>query len=156
MPRQPPVRFFALGDKHDAGGVAIEAMQDSRPPVPTGEAPFLAVVDEPVDEGSRPSAARGMHDQVCLFVERQEMIVLVNDVERDGLGDELIDRLGRGDHVDLIAVARVIACLDDSPVDLDEPVREPRGGRHYVGRWHLPDRGDRDRRSDGEQRLRVQ
>src|SRR5947207_240186 len=55
LPGQTPVSFLTLGDEHDAGGVSVEAVEDPRPPIPAGEAPFLAVVDQAVDEVSGPS-----------------------------------------------------------------------------------------------------
>jgi hypothetical protein len=87
---QSPVGFIAFGDEHDSGGVAVEAVEDSRSPFAADGAPFFSVKDESVDESSGPSAARGVHDEIGLFVQSQEMFVFVNDVEWEwvrGLND---------------------------------------------------------------------
>ena len=73
-------------------------------------------MDQAIDESAGPDAAGGMDHQVGLLVEGEEMLVFVNDVERDGLGNQLADRLGRRDHFDLIARARAVAGLDDAAV----------------------------------------
>ena len=64
---------------------------------------LLAVVDQAVDERAGPFAAGGVDDQVGLLVQRQKMLVLVNDVQRNVFGNQLAHRLGRSDHVDLVA-----------------------------------------------------
>ena len=120
LPRQPPMRLIALGHQHDAGGVAVEAVQDPRPPVAVDRAPLLAVVNQPVDERPVPPAARGVDDQVGLLVQRQEVLVLVNDVQRDRLGNQLVDRLRRRDHLDLVAALELVARLGGLAVDLHE------------------------------------
>jgi len=42
--------------------------------------PLLAVVDQAVHQGAGPAAAGGVDDQVGLFVEGEEVIVLIDDV----------------------------------------------------------------------------
>ena len=48
------------------------------------------------------------------------MFVLVNDVEGDGLGGEMIDRLGGGDHADEIVGLDVVAGFGGFAVNGDE------------------------------------
>ena len=50
------------------------------------------------------------------------MFVFVDDVQRNRLGDDFIDRLRRRHHLDDVAVARVIARLGRLAVDLHQPV----------------------------------
>ena len=114
------MRLVALGHEHDAGGVAVEAVQDPRPPVAVDRAPLLAVMHQAVHQRPRPPAAGGMDHQVRLLVQRQEMLVLVNDVQRDRLGDELTDRLRRRHHVHQVAGLEVFARLGGLAVDGDE------------------------------------
>jgi hypothetical protein len=64
----------------------------------------------------------GKNHEVRLLVQRQEVLILIDDVERDRLGDQLADRLGRRDHLDLVPVARAVAGLDHAAVDLDQPL----------------------------------
>ena len=105
LPGDAPMGLVALGDEHDAGGVAVEAVQDARPPVAVDRAPLLPVVDQPVDQRAGPPAAGGVDHQVGLLVQGQQVIVFVDDLQRDRLGHDLVDRLRRGDHLHLVAFA---------------------------------------------------
>src|SRR3954470_23894790 len=60
LPGYPPVGFLAFGDEHDAGGVAVEAMENPGPPITAGLAPLLAVVHQAIYQCAGPPAARGM------------------------------------------------------------------------------------------------
>lgn len=89
-----------------------------------GETLLVAVVDESVDEGSGPFTAGGVDDEVGLFVEGEEVLVFVEDVEGDGFGDEFVDGLGWGDHFDEVAVLGVVGGFDDASVGGDEAVTD--------------------------------
>ena len=63
-----------------------------------------------------------MNDQIGLLVQRQKILILVNDIQRNRLGDDFVDRLRRRDHFHLIANPRVITGLCDFSIDLDQPL----------------------------------
>ena len=61
-----------------------------------------------------------MNDQIRLLIQRQKMLVFINNVQRDILRNNLIHRLRRSNHLHQIAIARMIARLGDPAVDLHQ------------------------------------
>ena len=90
--RQRLVRAVGLGDDHDAAGVLVEAVDDARPldAADAGKA-GAAMVDQRVDQRAGPVAGAGMDDEAGRLVDDDQVVVLVEDVERD----RLALRLGR-------------------------------------------------------------
>ena len=88
----------ALGDEEDARGVAVEAVDDAGAELAADAGEVADVVEQGVDEGARAVAGRGMHDDARRLVDRDQVLVLVEDRERDRLG---LDRDGaRLRHLD--------------------------------------------------------
>ncbi len=62
-----------------------------------------------------------MYHQVSLLVERQQVLVLVKNFQRNRFRHDLVDGLRRRDHLDGIPFPRVITGFDDLAVYGDEP-----------------------------------
>ncbi len=104
-----PMGFIGFGDEDEAGGVAIEAVDDAGAPGVgaggEGGVGILGVVDEGVDEGAGPVSAGGVNDEVGLFIDGEEGVIFVDDVEGNIFGEEGFgDGDGEGD-VDGVAGA---------------------------------------------------
>jgi hypothetical protein len=61
-------------------------VNDTRPGYSTDAAQIGAVVKECVDESSRYTAGGGMNDDIRRFVDYEEVVILVEDVQRNGFG----------------------------------------------------------------------
>ena len=124
------VGLVGFRDENHAAGVLVEAMDDAEAfaaPAP-GEV-RAAMVDERVDQRAGPVARGGMDDEAGLLVEREQGVVLVDDIERDCLagkigGDNGLHRLGvDGDAVPCPqAVARLT--LRGRGFEMDQPLFE--------------------------------
>ena len=124
LPPQASQGQFALGHQHYPGGVAVEAMNDSRAKhLPAGGqvadvAPVdFQVIRQGVDQGAGPVAARRMHYEVGLLVDRNEIVVLVDHIERDVLGRDFLGSIVGESHVDDVAGLDGVAALDGLPVN---------------------------------------
>ena len=89
---EPAVREVGLGDDHESRGVAVEPVHDAGSALgPAGQS--RAAGDERVDQRVVPMAWRGVDDQAGRLVDHGEVLVLVDDDERDGGGLESAGRL---------------------------------------------------------------
>ena len=92
---EPSMREVGLGDDHETGGVAIEAMHDAR-------ATFRAARQggaarhERVYQRVVPVPGCGMDDEPGRLVEDGEVIILVHDRQIDGVGPDGAGRLDVG------------------------------------------------------------
>ena len=91
------------------------------------------MVKKSVDEGTRPVAHAGVHDETRLLVDDDDVVVLIDDVEGYGLGQELqfVWRLGEEDADDVEGLDTVVG-LDDTVVHLD--AFGLGGGLYFVAR----------------------
>ena len=98
------VRPVVLRRHHQPGGVLVEAMHDARAPdaADPGKA-HPAMGDQRVDQGSGLVAGGRMHHQPFGLVDDDDVVVLIDDIERDILSG----RLGRDGlrHVDCDRIA---------------------------------------------------
>ena len=80
------VRPVVLGGYHEAGGVLVESMYDAgaADAADAGQA-VAAMRDQRVDERPGLVAGAGMNDQTLGLVDDDDVVVLVDDIERDGL-----------------------------------------------------------------------
>ena len=86
-------RGVRLGDDDRAAGVAVEAMDDARPPFAADVEDAGAAVEDGVDEGAVGVAGGGVDDEARGLVDDEDRVVLEEHGEGDVLGDE---RHGRG------------------------------------------------------------
>ena len=85
------MRAVGLGGDQQAGGVLVEAMHDAGPlDAADARKRRAAVGDQRIDQRAGRMPGRGMHGEALGLVDDDEVRVLVDDGERDGL------RLGCG------------------------------------------------------------
>ena len=76
-------RRQGLGNHHQATGVLVEPVNDTRPRQDGGAG---MVGQQAVEQCARPVARRRMHHQPDRFVDHQQLRILVDDGQRHGLG----------------------------------------------------------------------
>ena len=88
--------------EHKARGIAIQAMHDAGSVLALHGTKMIdaAVVDQGVRKGAALVTMGGMAHETALFGEYDEVVVLVANIERDGLGNHIgrIVRLGQVDR----------------------------------------------------------
>ncbi len=96
------LRVVVLCRKHEARGIAIQAMHDAGAVLTLHGTKMIdtAVVDQGVRKRAALVAVGGMAHQPALLGEHNEIVVLIANVERDGLGNHIggIVRLGQIDR----------------------------------------------------------
>ena len=116
---QRAVGAIVLRHHHETGRVLVEPVHDPGPPLAADPRKAVAAMrNQRIDQRSGPVAGRGMNDEIAGFVDDDDVLVLVNDVERDGLGRRL-GRLGRR-NVEPdggAAIDAVVRIADRLPVD---------------------------------------
>ena len=96
--RQAPMRPVVLGDDHQAAGFLVEPVHDARPfDAADARQAVAAMGNQGVDQGAGPVAGGRMHNQARRFVDDDERIVLVYNIQRNQFcaGHS---RFGRGDY----------------------------------------------------------
>ena len=93
-----------LGRHHQPGGVLVEPVHDAgaADAADAGQA-CAAMGDQRVDQRAGLVAGGGMHDQALRLVDDDDVVVLVDDIERDSFPFGL--RRGRWRHVDCDRIA---------------------------------------------------
>ena len=127
--RQPRVRERSAGDDQQPARILVEPMDNARP---RQQGEVGVVVQECVLERRPGVAGAGMHDQAGRLIEHDHGLVLVDDLEVDGLGRHLnlglLERLDAHHFPapDQVPGARLDA-VDKHPPGLD-PVLQPGSG----------------------------
>ena len=79
------MRFIGLGHQHQPARVLVEPVHNAKPLLTTTPGQMrTAMMNERIDESSRPMSDGGMNHQPRLFVKDEHDIILVNDIERNG------------------------------------------------------------------------
>ena len=76
-------------------------------------------MDEAVDQGTTGVAAGRVYDEIGLFIDSQNMIIFVEDVEGDRFGGDFGAGRRRKDQVDAVAGVELIAGLGRAAIDGD-------------------------------------
>jgi hypothetical protein len=121
------VNLIGLGDQNDAARIPIEPMYDAGPRFAANGTELIKMPGKGAREGTRPMPTRRMHDHRRRFVHRDQMLVLVQDIEGDVFG--IGARGAQRKHVD-----------DDALSGL-EPIGDLRSGvihPHAAGPDHFP------------------
>ena len=84
------VHHIVLGDHQQAARFAVEPMDDAGPRRPTAFAQFLQVVGERASKRTFPMAAGRMDDHPGRLIDHGQGVVLVEDFQRDILGQRTI------------------------------------------------------------------
>lgn len=83
-------------------------------------------MEESIDEGAIGIACCGVDDHAVCFIKHDEVVILVQDVERDILRDELeSDGLGNDDGDEVAGIQRLLG-LGRAVVDKDVPFLDKR------------------------------
>ena len=77
---------------HDAGGIFIKAMDDTRAQLPIDPGQPAAMVEKPMHQGGRTVASGWMHHNAGRFSQNNEIIIFIQSIKGDRFGDQL----GRG------------------------------------------------------------
>ena len=127
LSRELFVRGVVLGHHHQAGRAAVEPMDDARPLLAADAAEIVDVVEQRIDERAARVAGGGMDDHARRLVDDDEIVVLIQDGQRQRFGLRLgFDRLGdRHGHV-LAGSHRLVrldgASLEQDVALLDQPL----------------------------------
>jgi len=82
---QPFVDLVGLGDEHQAARVLVEPVHDAEPLLPASSGQLCtAMMNQRINERSRPMPNCGMDDQPRLFVDRDQRVVLVDNIDGNG------------------------------------------------------------------------
>ena len=131
------MRGVVLGDDEQSRGSLVEAMHDAGTldAADAGKA-VAAMGDERVDERSACVSGARVHDEVRRLVDDDDVAILVDDVEIDGLGGGLrrlrlrhqnAERFARFDPVGPISYGRAVRAADVAGADqrLDAGAAQP-------------------------------
>ena len=117
------VRGKGLGHHENAGGVLVEPMHDARP---RQRGQRCVVVDQRILQRAIRVAGAGMHHEPGRFVDHQNGVVLVDDIERDRLGDHAgIVRLAGHEQAYLLAAGDLGLGHRRFAVDRERALGEP-------------------------------
>ena len=86
LPRKLAMRAIVLGHHHHSRRPAVETMHDARPRLAANAAQPVDVVQERVDERARRVPGGRVHDHARRLVDDHEVVVLVEDRERERFG----------------------------------------------------------------------
>ena len=119
LPGQLLVSHIVLGDHHDARRAAIETVDDARPLLAADAAQIVDMMQQGVDEGSARVPGGRMHDHASRLVDDDDIVVLVQDRERQLFRSRnRIDRLRHHNSDALSPLHRLIG-LRRTSGDLD-------------------------------------
>ena len=86
LPRELLVRRVVLGDDHQPRRAAIEPVHDARPLLAADAAQIVDVMQQRVDQRAARVAGRRVHDHARRLVDDDQVVVLVDDRQRQRLG----------------------------------------------------------------------
>ena len=100
------MRLVVLGDHHQPGGVLVEPVHDARPAdaADAGKA-GAAMGDQRVDQRAGLVAGGRMHDQPLRLVDDDDVVVLIDDIERDILALRAPARTASGTSIVIVSPA---------------------------------------------------
>ena len=116
---QTPMGGIGFGHDDDAGGVAVQAMNDTGTEGVIDMGERITVIDKTIDKGAAGIAARRVNDKIRLFVDDQNLIVLVENIEGDRLGRDFGDGRWREDHVNAVAGVELITGFGGAAINSD-------------------------------------
>jgi hypothetical protein len=119
LPCDLPLRDVVFGDDHNAGGVAVEAMDDAGSEFAQAGRQLAGIMSQGIDQRSVSVAAGWMDDEVGGLVDDNQIVVLINDVERHLFGRNLLRGQFGQCHLNDVAGVEDEAGLDDLAVDFD-------------------------------------
>jgi hypothetical protein len=82
---QEAIGLLMLGDEQHPGGLLVQAVHQARPQHPSDPLQIRTMSQDGVDQGAGGMPRPGMHDHPGRLVDHQDVGVLIEDVQRDGL-----------------------------------------------------------------------
>jgi hypothetical protein len=121
---QSAVGGIVFGHQEDAAGEAVQAMHDTGPKFAAGRGERSEAVQQSVDEGSGVNSGSGVHHHAGGLVDGREIVILIQDLERDIFRDSLEGALPGGLNGDLFTPAEEMGrapglAVDPHAADLD-------------------------------------
>jgi len=103
LQRQMPVGDIVFGDDHHASRILVQPMHDPwTANAPDAGKAAAAMMDQCIDQRAGPIAGGGMNDQPGGLGDDDDIVVLVEHVQRNILAQRRrVFRLGQGDLVDI-------------------------------------------------------
>ena len=129
LPGERGVGGIVFRDQDATAGVLVETVDDSRSQGVAARGDEAAVVEDGVDQRALPVTRGGMDNEAGRLVQAEQVVVLVEDVERDVLGHGLHRRRrGRGRHgLDAVARSHGIGRAGGGAVQFDQA-----GGERFL------------------------
>jgi hypothetical protein len=122
------MRVVCLGDHHDTRGPLVQTVHDSRSFHTADTREISAVVQQRVDERSTRVARAGVYDDSRGFVDDDQSIVLVQDVERNILRLDLRWGERRRGRFEFVSKANLLAGPARLRIDPDAIAIDPAPG----------------------------
>lgn len=79
------MRMFVFSHDQQSGSVFVQTVDNARPSLGPDASEAPHVVEQGIDQRSRPVSVRRMHHHTRGFVQDNEIIILINDVQGDVL-----------------------------------------------------------------------
>ncbi len=114
------VREIVFGDEDCAARIFVEAMNDSRAQRVAALRERLATAEKRVDERAARVPCSGVNGHASGFVDDDELVVLIKNIERDGFGFGFKRWTRLGLNGDALAAFEFLAGFGGLAVDLDE------------------------------------
>ena len=117
--RNSPVGGFGFCADHNACRVAVEAVDDTGSQFAAAFGQVVAMEDKAIDERAVEVAAGRMDDEVGLLVYYDDVVVFIDDIERNIFGFDLFCGQWRENEIYYITLFEAATRLDYLVVDLD-------------------------------------
>ena len=116
------VRFQGLGHHHQAGGVLVQAVHDAGA---RHIGQMRHVVQQRIEQGAVLVAGGGVNHQAGRLVDDQDMVIFIDDVQLDVLGDPFTLGLQRDVQFQARAGVDNVARTQHGAIDLETAVLDP-------------------------------
>ena len=118
--RKSSLRGFVFGHNHQSSGVLVDSVNEITKAVFYVLVGLFKIVGQAVQQCAIEIAMSGVHHKTCLFVDDNNVVIFVDDGQRDVFwGDvSLTRRIGKYDGNDVVGLDFVVL-LDDFVIDKD-------------------------------------
>jgi hypothetical protein len=118
---------IGLGDHHQSSRVLVQPMNDTGPVIALHRAQLLAVRQKRMDQSPRPVPVRRMDDNIRLFLQNDQVLILETDVQRDVFCLEIPVIAQRHLNGDESTFSRHVLLVDNLAIDPNETVIDQPG-----------------------------
>jgi len=114
------MRCVIFCDEDYAGGIFVEAMNDSRAQRVTTLRQCLTAAEQGVDERSMSISGAGVNGHASGLVDDHDVFIFIEDVERDGFGCDAEGRAGLHFDGEALAATKSLRAFRDAGIEKDE------------------------------------